>query len=196
MKSRTTIIIIAVIAITAIIYFQAQMIKGLRSEKERWEGNSESLGGVDSSAYTLNLLVKEFKKFYPVLDSIAKKNNIPVKNITEVYHTHIHNEITDTITKPLYVVDSTLRGLSFDTLCFSFDILMNPVLNKASITKLSYDTDMQLFYYIQRQRVKWLFGLRIGKKMQYAKAVSSCGDSINIERINLYRNKRMSLIDR
>jgi hypothetical protein len=196
--------IIAALAIYAITITRQN--KKNREEKSRVSENYKILQAEHgSTAQVQELLRKEFKKFYPYYDSLAKEKNIKTKkieNITNVYYKHIYDtiKIYDTNKVAVPGTQNRLIEMSFEENCLTGDALLDfretsiyPTDNDVraidlSLANIEQTDSITTFYYWDRQVKKILFiKLKIGRKQFFSQSHSKCEAELKTESIDIIK---------
>lgn len=148
--------------------------------------NIEAFNGVADNIKTYT--EKEFKKYEKALSDSLK-----VKRVAEVHKFYITNHYHDTTIvefKPVIsegVIDSTKSVFSETIGCFKVGGVVDWNGKELKITDINYETKVVVVEYLGKREKKLLF-FRIGKRERKLTCQSSCGDSLQIEKINVIRN--------
>ena len=172
--------ILAVVIIVATAFVQYYMNKA-----NRYNDNQNQL------LYNFNKVIKlnnsEFKKYIQENDkellrrvSDSLKMKIRPQNVTKYNNTSYYYKDTNIVEIPLIEVADKVEFSHRDS-CFAISGIVDVVSNKVIITNRELKDNIIKLNYVKRKPIKWLFGLRIGKKEAGVYIESNCGKTQNIE---------------
>ena len=172
------------------LYLQQRAISSLKEENKLWQENfNQTLNERDKEIVLQT--VKEFKKAYPHLDSIATANNIT--NIRHIHNTTYTNDM-DTLKIPIFVEDSTKPDyfkFEVDTNCFTINGIVDVPNKEIVFTTLKVEDEITTFYYWERRRLfGWSWTPKWGRKSNHAKTISECSDKTTTIDITIEKNNK------
>lgn len=180
MKEFIKYIALAVVIIVATAFIQYYMNKANRQSDN-----------VQQLLYQFNKVLKlnnsEFKEYIQtnnkdLLKRVSDSLNMKIRpsNVTKYNNTTYHYKDTTIIEMPFIQVADEVHFEHKDS-CFSISGIVDVVDNKVIITNRELKDNIIKVNYVKRKPVKWLLGLRVGKKEVGVYIESNCGKSQNIE---------------
>lgn len=181
MKNINLYLIVALVMAIMAVQISVSLYRKMTKERDRYKNNYNAV--VADNDNVQELIAKEFKKYYPKLDSISKKLDIKTRNITNIVNVSYRFK-DSTLIKTQLTKDSVTRRNNFiiERPCYSMSgYVFNDSLN---ITQYAPHDNINLFLHRQPTKHFWFIKW---KHVYKATAFSECrNDTIAVkEFINL-----------
>lgn len=170
---------VVVIGLLLIIGFGWWYIKKQSDEISRLSDNQQQL--ISEVNSTLKLTTDEFKIYLQVNNqkllqrmSDSLKITIRPRNITNYETTNYTYKDTTIIEVPINEYGDVFRYEHKDS-CFAFNGYVDVVNNKLIVENRELSDRIIKVDYVKRKPIKWLFGLRLGKREAKVYIESKCG---------------------
>jgi hypothetical protein len=181
MKNKIIIIAVAVLILIAGWLY----IRHLNAEIDRYAANQRNF--IEEVNKTLTLTHNELRDYLKAHDgellrriSDSLRMTIRPKHVTQYNNTTYHYKDTTIIEAPLVQVADYFT-FEIEDSCFRMTGIADVVNNKIVVDSRELTDQIVRVNYIKREKVKWLFGLRVGKKKAGVYMESKCGTVTNTE---------------
>ncbi len=193
-KSKlVTGLIVVIVILSAIMALSWIAILDKQKEIERLNRNQEQLlSDRDDANERFQLTLDEFRKSVKKdVDSIMKANKIKdrqLQDVTNVYNYYNSFDTTIVRPNPLVVDRDTIYPFTISKDCYTIAGNMRVIKNQPelAITQVSQSDSIRIFGYWDRPH-KFL-GIKYGKKENYVKGVSNCGET-TVQRIDIKKRR-------
>jgi len=181
MKDKVIYIAFIVLGVIAVVLWLR--LDSISDDRDRLSENQTSMiEGINN----IILNNKEMKEFLNAKDDELLKRmsdslgKIKVNNLHK-YSSVVNNYVDSTIIEvPLVMVDN-MYPFAYKDSCWGVKGFFDLNEQNITFTERSSSTKVVRVDYVRRQPVKWLFGLRIGKKKAGVYVESSCGNAETME---------------
>jgi hypothetical protein len=177
--------IIIIVNVVAMLLVGWLFIRYQSSEIDRLATNQQNF--IEQVNKTLMLSTDEFKTYLSINNnkllqrmSDSIRMNIKPRHVVEYNTTNYTYKDTTIIEAPLIQVADYFTFELKDS-CFSMSGIADVVNNRIIVDSRELTDQIVRVNYIKREKVKWLFGLRVGKKKAGVYMESKCGTVTNTE---------------